>query len=60
MSNKRLEILAQIVEDEKIRKMAQEAGAGPDEVDQATADQLAQDIFEKLFNEEMNKIVSQS
>lgn len=57
MTNKRLEVLAQIVEDEKIRKMAQEVGAGMDEVDQGTADKLAQDIFDKLFEEELAKLI---
>lgn len=55
--SKRLELLTKIAEEAKIRKMAQEAGAGLDEVDQSTADKLAKDIFDKLFEEELAKLL---
>jgi hypothetical protein len=55
---KRLEILSQIMEDEKIRKMAQEIGT--EVVDQSAADKLATDIFDKLFNEEVQKLIQES
>ena len=50
-------LLAKILEEEQLHKMAQEVGAGEgQEVDQATADRLAKEIFDKLFDEEMSKI----
>jgi ribosomal protein L16 Arg81 hydroxylase len=54
---KRLETLAQIIEEEKIRKMAQEVGDQPGEIGEAEADKLAQDIFDKLFDEELKNLL---
>lgn len=57
MTNKKMTLLAKILEEEKLHKMAQEAGGPEGEVvDQATADRLAQEIFDKLFDEELSKI----
>lgn len=50
MSNRRLKLLAKILEEEKLLKMAQDASS-PDEIDQATADQMADQIFNQLFDE---------
>lgn len=61
MSN-RINVLSKIL-NEQIIKEAQEMieqQTQNQEVDPATADQLAKDIFDKLFNEEMNKIFNQS
>ncbi len=57
MTNKRMELLAKFLEEENLHKMAQEVGNEPGEIDQATADRMAKDIFDKLFDEELNKIL---
>jgi hypothetical protein len=52
-------ILAKLIEDEQIKKMAQEVGAvGEKEIDQATADRLANEIFDKLFDEELKTVIN--
>jgi len=58
MTNKKISILSKILEAEKIYKMAQEVGAGEKEIDQATADKLANDIFDQLFNDELKIAVN--
>lgn len=57
MTNKRLEIIAEIIEEAQLRKMAQDVGNQPGEIDKATADKLAEDIFEQLYNEELQKLL---
>ncbi len=57
MISKRLEIFGQIMAEEKIRRMAQEVGAQPNEIGDAEADQLAKDIFDKLFDEELKSLL---
>jgi hypothetical protein len=57
MSSKRMQILAKIMEEEKLYKLAQEAGASMGEVDQATADRLAQEIADKLLQDELDKLL---
>jgi len=54
---KRMDTLSQIMEEAKIRKMAQEVGNQPGEIDQAQADKMAQDIFDQLFQEELQKLL---
>lgn len=50
--SKRLSILARILEEEKLQKLAQEATVeGVDEIDSTTADQMADQIFNQLFDE---------
>jgi hypothetical protein len=44
-------------EDEKILKIAQEVGAGEGEIDESTADNLAHQIFDQLFDEELKKLL---
>jgi hypothetical protein len=55
--SKRLELLAKLMEAETLYKIAQEVGTQPDEIDEATADQLAQDIFNQLFIQEVQEII---
>lgn len=50
MSNRRLKLLTKILEEERLLKMAQDATL-PNEIDQATADQMAEQIFDQLFDE---------
>jgi hypothetical protein len=58
MVNKKLTLLAKILEEEQLHKMAQEAGVPEGEVvDEATADRLAQEIFNKLYDEELKKLI---
>lgn len=54
---KRIDILSQIMEETKIQKMAEEVGEQSGEIDQATADKLAQDIFDKLYEDELRKLL---
>lgn len=60
MDKKRITVLAKILEEEKLQKMAQEVGAGENNIDETTADKLAHDIFNQLFDDEINKIINQS
>jgi hypothetical protein len=57
MNNKKISTLVKILEDEKILKMAQEVGAGSNEIDETTADNLAHQIFDQLFDEELKKLI---
>lgn len=57
MSSKRMQVLAKIMEEEKLFKLAQEAGANMGEVDKATADRLAEEIAAKLLQEELDKLL---
>ena len=52
----RTKLLSKIFEEQALRKMAQEAPV-VDEVDKATADRLADDIFSKLFDNELTKLL---
>lgn len=54
--NKRMTLLAKILEEEKLQKLAQEATVeGVGEVDPATADQMADQIFDQLFDETLRE-----
>lgn len=55
---KRKEILTQILQGEDIQKIAQEAGH--EVVDQSAADKAAADIFDQIFNDEMQKLMQSS
>jgi len=57
---KRMELLARMLEEQNLYKMAQEVASGPEEVDEATADRMAKDIFDQLFDAELQKLYSQS
>lgn len=54
MTNRRTKLLTKLAEAEKIRKMAEELGNN--DVDPATADQMAEQVFDKLFDEMVNDI----
>ena len=54
MTTKRIDILS------KILKEAQETVGQPDQMDQSTADKIAEDIFNKIFDEEVKKLISQT
>ncbi len=58
--SKRLSILARILEEEAFSKMAQEAtpteGA---EIDQATADKVALELYKKIFDAEWQKVLKE-
>jgi hypothetical protein len=58
--SRKMQLLTKLLEGEKMQKMAQDAGTGVPEVDQATADRLAEDIFNQLFDEEVNKLINQA
>jgi hypothetical protein len=58
MTTKRMTLLAKMIEDEKIRKMAQDATA-EGEIDPATADQMAEQIFDQLFDETVKDALKQ-
>lgn len=53
----RKEILSQIIEESKIQKIAQEVGNQPGEIDKETADKLAEEIFDQLYKEELQKLL---
>lgn len=53
----RLELLDKLLNAELFYKMAQEVGNQPDEIDDATADQMAEDIFNQLFLQEVQEII---
>jgi hypothetical protein len=57
MTTKRIEILAKILEEEKLFKLAQEAGANMGEVDKTTADRLAEEIAAKLIQDELDRLL---
>lgn len=59
--SKRMKLLAKILEEEKIQKIAQDATVeGVDEVDPATADQMANQIFDQLFDETLRDALKDS
>ena len=60
MSSKKIELLNKMLEAETLYKMAEEVGSGESEVDQVTADRLANEIFDKLFDDEFKKLMSES
>jgi uncharacterized protein Yka (UPF0111/DUF47 family) len=60
MTNKKIELLNKMLEAETLYKMAQEVGSGEGEVDQATADRLANEIFDKLFDDEFKRLMGES
>ena len=51
MSDKK-SILTKLVEEDKLKKQADDA-----EIDQTTADKLAKEIYEQIFDEELKKLV---
>lgn len=53
--SKRIDALNKILEQEKLLKMAQEVGQTISEVDESTADRLAEEIFEKLFDQTLEE-----
>ena len=55
---KRKEILAQILDGKDLQKTAQEVA--PEVVDQSAADKAAADIFDQIFNDEMQKLIQGS
>jgi hypothetical protein len=57
MTNKRMEVLAKILEEEQLFKLAQTVGDGQGEIDKETADKLAQEIADKLLQEELAKLL---
>lgn len=57
MPSKRMQVLAKLMEEEKLFKLAQEAGANMGEVDKANADRLAQEIADKLVQDELDKLL---
>lgn len=60
MTNERKKVLSEIMENENLLKLAQELSNNATEVDQATADQIANQIFEQIFDEELKKVLSES
>lgn len=62
--SKRMRLLAKILEEEKLQKMAQDAtieGTGTmGEVDPAAADQMADQIFDQLFDETLRDALRDS
>lgn len=57
MTNKRTTIMDKILEQERLRKEAQEVEPASAEIDQATADKLAKEIFDTIFDEELKKLI---
>jgi len=55
--SRRLELLAKVLEAEALHKMAQDVGNQSDEIDDATADQMAEEIFNQLFVQEVQEII---
>lgn len=61
MTNPRMKLLAKLLEEEKLQKMAQDATVeGVDEIDPATADQMADQIFDQLFDETLRDALKDS
>ncbi len=58
MTSPRINILQRILEDEKLRKMAQDTTVEGD-VDPAQADQIADQIFDQLFDETFKEALKQ-
>ena len=61
MSNKK-SLLDSLLEAEQLYKQAQITGSEPTvepEVDPVAADKMAQDIFDKLFDDELRNLISQ-
>ena len=57
MPTKRMTLLAKILEEGKLRKLAQDAQVeGEGEVSQQEADQLADQIFDQLFDETVQNL----
>jgi len=54
MNNKRMTLLTKMLEQEKLYKLAQEVGKDQI-VDATTADKLADDIFDQLFDDVLNE-----
>jgi len=59
MSNKRIRLLAKIMEEERLFKMAQGIEQDTGEIDKETADRMAQEIFDQLFQEEVDRILQE-
>jgi hypothetical protein len=57
MTNKRISILSKLIENDKIIKIAQEVGSGEGEIDKTTADRLAEEVFDKLFDDELKRVI---
>jgi|SRR5271166_2241019 len=51
MTKKRISILQQIIEEDKLLKLGQETGTNEGAVEAASADKMAEEIFNKLFDE---------
>lgn len=52
---KKISTLNKILEEEQILKMAQEVGQVQGEIDPATADRMAEEIFDKLFDQTLEE-----
>ena len=53
-SNKKISTLVRL-----LQKTAQEAVIEPNEISKATADKMANDIYDKIFDEELAKLIGQ-
>ncbi len=61
MTNKK-SLLDSLLEAERLHKLAQITGSEPTaepELDMTEADKMAQDIFDKLFDDELRNLISQ-
>jgi len=54
MTNQRMKLLAKLIEVEKLHKLAQATGDAP--IDPAKADQMAEHIFDELFDEAIKNL----
>ena len=59
MSTKKISTLTKLLEEEQLYKMAQQIGNKEGEISQEEADKIAQEAYEKIFDEELKKIVGQ-
>lgn len=55
MTNKKT-VISRLLDEEAIEKLAQGVSS-EGEVDQATADRMAKEIFDKLYDEELKKLL---
>lgn len=59
MSNKKISILTRLLEQEKLSKEAQVLENAEPQVDQNTADKMANEIFNKIFDDEYQKMINE-
>lgn len=59
MSNIRKNILTKILSDQKLQKEAQETIAVENDIDQVSADKQAKEIYDNIFDEELQKLIGQ-